>query len=115
MFAGKTSRLIDRLTAAVEAGRRVSAFKHSDDVRYADTALATHDKRQFPARTIDTAAALEQQAGDAEVIGLDEAHFFGAALAAVCERLRASGRTVILVGLDHDIWGQALPPFDAGR
>jgi thymidine kinase len=43
------------------------------------------------------------------VIGLDEVHFFDFSLVRACVELRAAGKTVILTGLDHDMWGREFP------
>lgn len=111
MFAGKTARLIERLAAAQTAGRAVVAFKHTLDTRYAPDALATHDSRRFPARAVASAEEIRARAGRAEVIGIDEAQFFGRALVAVCAALREAGRAVLVAGIDHDTWGQPFPPL----
>jgi thymidine kinase len=111
MFAGKTARLIQRLQAAKAAGRRVSAFKHPLDSRYAPTELATHDGRRFPAQTVPDAAMVEVRAAAAEVVGIDEGQFFGPELLEICESLRKQGRHVIVAGIDHDTWGQPFAPF----
>lgn len=111
MFAGKTARLIERLIEAELAGRLTIAFKHMLDARYVPGELATHDDRRFPATAISDAALIESRVGAAEVIGIDEAQFFGPALVAVCERLRRDGRHVIAVGIDHDTWGRPFAPL----
>lgn len=111
MFAGKTKRLIEELRRAEAGGRRCAAFKHALDDRYAPSALATHDGLQLPARPIATPEALLAEAGRADVIGIDEAHFFGRLLAGVIRQLRDKGRHVIAVGLDNDAWGRPFPPF----
>lgn len=111
MFAGKTAHLIERLIAARTAGRRVHAFKHQLDRRYDLAQLATHDGHRFPATTVAAAPEIAPLVGEAEVIGIDEAQFFGRPLAALCEHLRDAGRTVIVAGLAHDTWGQPFPPL----
>lgn len=111
MFAGKTTRLIDRLAAAAQAGRRVAAFKHAEDTRYDELALATHDGRRMRAIPVSDPAAILAQAGDAEVIGIDEGHFFELRLLETVEHLRERNRRTIITGLDHDMWGRPLPPF----
>jgi thymidine kinase len=111
MFVGKTARLIERLRAVRDAGRRVVAFKHTLDVRYARDALATHDGLRFPASLLVNADEIPPRAGGAEVIGIDEAQFFGRRLVAVCEALRARGGQVIVAGIDYDAWGQPFPPL----
>ncbi|MBK9120752.1 MAG: thymidine kinase [Phycisphaerales bacterium] len=111
MFAGKTTRLIDQLVAAHLAGRRVLACKHHFDDRYDPAQLATHDRRRFQAVALETATEVLAEAATAEVIGIDEGHFFGRKLVGVCENLVARGCEVWVAGIDHDAWGQPFPPF----
>ncbi|TWT45333.1 Thymidine kinase [Phycisphaerae bacterium RAS1] len=109
MFSGKTEELIARLRDARAAGRRVVACKHSIDDRYDPDHLITHTRERFDAIRAASAEAIERGAADAEVLGIDEGHFFGLPLVAVARRLAAGGRRVIVVGLEHDAWGR---PFD---
>ncbi|MFH1747538.1 MAG: thymidine kinase [Planctomycetota bacterium] len=111
MFAGKTARLIEELLAARTAGHVVMAFKHELDARYDNAQLATHDHRRFAARAVPNAAELVRLSLGAQVVGLDEAHFFGRPLIAACQTMRDRGQRVILVGLDYDMWGQPLTPL----
>jgi len=111
MFAGKTGRLIERLLAAQARGQQVVAFKHTLDRRYAPGELATHDERHFPATALADPALIESRLGRAEIIGIDEAQFFGLPLVAVCQRLRAAGREIIAAGIDYDTWGRPFSPL----
>lgn len=111
MFSGKTSRLIERLAEARGAGRRIAAFKHRIDTRYDEARLATHDGRSFPACAAGSPDEIAASIGAAQVIGIDEVHFFGRVLLPLCERLVREGRTLILAGIDHDAWGQPFPPL----
>ena len=111
MFSGKTARLIERLEAARGAGRRVIALKHRLDDRYDELHLYTHDGRSFAAQPASDVAQIAALVGDAEVIGLDEAQFFGRELVPLCRTLRERGRTLIVAGIDHDAWGQPFPPL----
>lgn len=113
MFAGKTTLLIERLEAAQAAGWRTIALKHADDTRYDIERLMTHDGRGLACEAVQTAEAVAQRARTADVVGVDEGHFFGVALAPVCAELVAAGRRVIVAGLDYDAWGQPFPPFPA--
>lgn len=103
MFAGKSTELIRRLRAASDAGRTVAAVKPSIDTRYHPTAIATHTGTLFDAGTITHPGQLRSI--DAEVVGLDEAHFFREGLHdAVMDLLHDAAhrsRRVILAGLDR--------------
>lgn len=109
MFAGKTEELIARLRGAMERGLAVRAFKHSIDNRYDPEHLVTHRNERFDADRAPEANEIERRAAGADVIGIDEGHFFGVPLIAAVERLRDSGKRVIIVGLENDAWGR---PFD---
>ncbi len=113
MFAGKTARLIALLAAVERAGRRIVALKHVCDTRYAPDRLATHDGRTYPAHAVTDVDAAADAAANADVIGLDEAQFFGPPLAGVCRGWRAGGRLVIVAGIHHDAWGRDFPPLPA--
>ncbi len=111
MFAGKTGRLIACLEAAATAGRRVVACKHALDDRYDPRDLVTHDRRRLRATPVRDAAEIRQQVADADVVGIDEAHFFGRRLVAAVAALRGAGRLVYVVGLEFDAWGRPFPPL----
>ena len=103
MFTGKTTELIRRLREAADAGRRVLAIKPALDDRYHPTSLATHDGVTLPGVTVAGLADLERAlaGADADVIGLDEAHFFPAGLLdALTPSIRA-GRRLVVAGLDR--------------
>jgi len=111
MFSGKTRRLIEELEVAQCGGQAVRAFKHRLDRRYGLDCLATHDGKRFAASAVtDAAQALTGSVGS-EVVGIDEAQFFGRALAHACQMMRARGQRVIVAGIDHDAWGRPFPPL----
>lgn len=105
--------MIQRLAAARAGGCRVAAFKHAADTRYTPSDLVTHDARSFRAQPLSDAGALLPAGDSADVLGLDEAQFFGEALIAVAQALRARGKRVIAAGIDHDVWGRRFAPLPA--
>ena len=109
MFSGKTGRLIQELLAARQADCTVRAFKHRVDRRYDVCQLATHDGRRSEAEAVGSPEELLERGADVEVVGLDELHFFDRRMAEACETMRARGQRLIVVGLDHDSWGQTFP------
>ena len=111
MFSGKTARLIALLEDARRAERRVAAFKHQLDARYDACHLATHDGRRFDALAVDDATDILERGAETDVVAVDEAQFFGRPLIGVCEALRTRGQRVIIVGIDHDAWGQEFTPL----
>lgn len=111
MFSGKSQELIRRLRLARIARQKVQAFNSALDTRYGKNHIISHDKHKIPSFPVKTAREiLEKIADDTQVVGIDEAHFFGAPIVEVCERLADQGRRVIVAGLDQDYKGR---PFDA--
>jgi len=113
MFSGKSERLIARAESAQREGRRVAGFKHASDDRYDVGQIASHSGRTCPARPVHHPEEIEGLVGDAELVLIDEAQFFGPEIVEVCRRLAADGRTVVLAGLDRDSWGEPFGPMPA--
>lgn len=111
MFAGKTTELIRRLTIASREELRAVAISPERDTRYGQGRLATHDGGSLDAVPIADAGTLVDAASDAEVVGIDEIHFFGSALVEPCRALLARGTRVIVAGVDLNHRGRPFPPF----
>lgn len=111
MFAGKSTELMRRLTAARDAGRIALAFKPAIDTRYHATAIASHTGRRSPAIAVDDPARIPDLAGHATVIAIDEAHFFAAPLIAPMQSLLDRGAHLVVAGLDLDHRGRPFEPF----
>lgn len=99
MFTGKSTELIRRLVEAAKAGQEVVGVKSAIDDRYHPTSIATHDGITFEGVTVRHARELAEL--EADVIGLDEAHFFDDGLRDACRELLDRGSRVILAGLDR--------------
>lgn len=111
MFSGKTEELIRRLKRAKIARMRVEIFKPALDNRYADDAVVSHDENAIPSQIVHSADQILLMCGEADVIGIDEAQFFGRELLDACARLARDGRRVIVAGLDQDYLGQPFEPI----
>ncbi|WP_456429627.1 thymidine kinase [Rhodocaloribacter sp.] len=111
MFSGKTEELIRRLKRARIARQKVEIFKPALDNRYAESEVVSHDENAIPSTPVDAAAQILLLAGGADVIGIDEAQFFDAALVEVCEQLARDGKRVIVTGLDQDYLGAPFEPI----
>lgn len=115
MFAGKTEELIRRLRRAEIAGQDVAAFKPAVDDRYGEATIGTHNGRQWDAQVVDTdddgVRRIPAHLDGAEVVAIDEANFFPAALVDVCEELAADGRRVIVSGTDQTFRGEPFEPL----
>ena len=108
MFSGKTQELIRRLKLATIAKQKVQVFNSHLDLRYGKEHIISHDKAMIPSRAAKSAKeVLKHTDHDTQVIGIDEAHFFGADLVEVCQKLANSGKRVIVSGLDQDYRGNA--------
>ncbi len=111
MFSGKTEELIRRLRRARIARQRVAVFKPALDTRYDADAVVSHDENAMPTTPVHAAAQLHLLAGEANVVGIDEAQFFDEALVDVCQALAGAGTRVIVAGLDQDFRGQPFEPI----
>ncbi len=111
MFAGKTTALRESVRRARESGMRVEVLKPARDTRYAADAIVTHAGERTAARavrTLDEALALE-----ADLVAVDEVHFFASEAVAPIEALLARGTSVTVAGCDIDHFGGVFAPFDA--
>jgi thymidine kinase len=112
MFAGKTEELLRRVRRATIAGRRVAVFNHSLDTRHGNAILASHAGLALPGVPVEIAADIERLVpGDAEVVAIDEAQFFGPDLVPVVDRLAGRGLVVIVAGLDVTFDGRPFEPL----
>jgi len=111
MFSGKTEELIRRLRRAQIARQRVAIFKPMIDVRYSEDHIVSHNQQKIPSIPVKTPQEILDKAGDAQVLGIDEAQFFDNSLVAVCRSLADSGRRVIVAGLDKDYRGEPFEPI----
>src|ERR1700735_2229167 len=84
MFSGKSEELIRRLRRARIARQRVACFKPDIDMRYQRTPIAPHSAQPHKPVTVANVSHLRQalysQLSEVEVIGIDEAQFFDAAI-----------------------------------
>ena len=110
MFSGKTEELLRRLKRARIARQTVALFKPALDTRYDPTAVVSHDATAMPSEVVHAADQVLLLVGDADVVGIDEAQFFGPELVDVVERLAREGRRVVVAGLDQDYLGRPFEP-----
>jgi len=105
MFSGKSERLLARLADARSGGIKVMVFKHSCDDRYSPNEIVAHSGGRAEAIAIGWASEMLETPGDAELVLLDEAHFFNDDLVSACRALADRGCEVVAAGLDLDSWG----------
>ena len=111
MFSGKTEELIRRLRRAQFANQKIEIFKPALDNRYSDVEVVSHDFHKIISKPIDDAARMLDVSPDVEVVGIDEAQFFGDNLVEVCQELANRGVRVIAAGLDTDYLGKPFGPM----
>ncbi|MBC8319199.1 MAG: thymidine kinase [Bacteroidetes bacterium] len=111
MFSGKTEELIRRLKRARIAKQKVEIFKPAVDTRYDEESVVSHDSNSVTSTPVQNASQILFYAEDFEVVGIDEAQFFGNELVTVCNELAAKGKRVIVAGLDMDYLGNPFGPI----
>ncbi len=113
MFSGKTEELIRRMRRAVLANLNIKIFKPQIDVRYSASDVVSHDAKAIASTPVASPAEILSQAGDAKVIGIDEAQFFDPEIVDVAVELARRGVRVIVAGLDMDYLGKPFGPMPA--
>lgn len=109
MFSGKTEELMRRVRRAQIARQRVAVFKPDVDQRYADEEVVSHRADRIPCIPVARASQILEHLDEVDVVGIDEAQFFGPDLPEVVTQLADVGLRVIVAGLDLDYRGR---PFD---
>jgi thymidine kinase len=111
MFSGKSEELIRRLKRAIIAKQQVAVFKPEVDKRYSQDYIISHSDLKIPSQVVTNEKDLLEKCQEAEVIGIDEAQFFGLELVEVCQKLANAGKRVIVAGLDMDFRGKPFEPI----
>jgi thymidine kinase len=111
MFSGKTEELIRRLKRARFAKQKVEIFKPKVDERYDREKVISHDSNEIPSTAVESPNYIAQKCKDCQVIGIDEAQFFGEEIVQVCNDLANRGARVIVAGLDMDFQGKPFGPM----
>ncbi|MFH1853185.1 MAG: thymidine kinase [Candidatus Neomarinimicrobiota bacterium] len=102
MFCGKTEELIRRLRRAEIARLRTAIFKPKIDNRYSEDHIVSHNQLRLESHIVETASEILPLCDRAQVVGIDEAQFFGDDILEVCRTLAFRGKRVIVAGLDKD-------------
>ena len=106
MFSGKTEELIRRLKRVKIANLKAEIFKPAIDTRYDEEKIVSHDTNFIHSTPVNSSQNILLLAQDVDVVGIDEAQFFDAEIANVCEQLALRGIRVIVAGLDMDYTGK---------
>ena len=108
MFAGKTSALIIQIRRYQFIGSTTFIITHSSDTRYVsqtqDGAIATHNGDTMPAYHTAELLSLRSNMAyiKADVIAIEEAHFFEDLYEFVVASVETDGKKVVCVGLNGD-------------
>jgi thymidine kinase len=111
MFSGKTEELIRRIRRAQIARQQVAIFKPKIDTRYSNDHIVSHSELKIPSTVVESPGEILKAAGDAQVVGIDEAQFFDMSIVDVAEQLANEGKRVIIAGLDQDYRGKPFEPI----
>jgi thymidine kinase len=104
--------MIRRLRRATIARKRVQVFKPVIDTRYSEDEIVSHaDIRMRSDPVNDASEILNRIDWRTQVVGIDEANFFGGDLIAVANQLADSGKQIIIAGLDTDYLGRPFAPM----
>lgn len=111
MFSGKTEELIRRLRRAEFAKQTILLVKPGIDDRYATEAVMSHQGQSWEAKRVAEAKEIQEEWNGQQIVAIDEAQFFDAALVQVCNDLANNGVRVIVAGLDMDFKGLPFGPM----
>ncbi len=116
MFSGKSEELIRRLRRAKYAKQKTAVFKPAIDKRYEgdDVNIVSHSQNRIEAILAANVSVMEEYLEnnpDIQVIGIDEAQFFGEEVVAFCEKCVKLGKRVVVAGLDMNFRGEPYDPM----
>jgi thymidine kinase len=112
MFAGKSEELLRRVRRALVAGQRAQVFSHALDTRRGAGRVASHAGLDHPAQMVASAAEIQASfSPGADLVAIDEAHFFGKELVEVAGLLATQGLVVVVAGLDVTFDGAPFEPL----
>src|SRR5271170_7933250 len=97
MFSGKSEELMRRLRRAMIARKRVQVFKPQIDQRYSSDEIVSHNDLRMKSQVIQQASEILPRLDPrTEVVGVDEANFFGPDLVDVATQMADGGKQVLI-------------------
>jgi thymidine kinase len=110
MFSGKTTQIIQIHNNYSYIGKKVVVINFSEDKRYHDTMLSTHDRKMIPCILSDdlidiwsnTLNPHYSELNEADVILINEGQFFKGLKDVVLDMVEKQGKIVYICGLDGD-------------
>ena len=117
MFAGKSTEVLRQFGRICAAGKRekLAIFTPKADVRGGEHCMTTHDGDVLLATPIDAPVPIAERI---EFVIIDEVQFldgdrFSGDVVTWIAEIKASGRSVLAAGLDHDWQGHEFPVVSA--
>jgi len=102
MFSGKTTELLRRISCMEAIGKKILIINHSLDTRSKETILTHSKQEKIATKTEKLINIIDSDIfKDAEVIGIDEAQFFGD-LKEFIIKIEKTNKIVFISGLDGD-------------
>lgn len=111
MFCGKTDEMLRLLRRFSIAGRRVLLVKPRLDTRTDAITVVSRSGAQHAAISVESSADIPALVTDADIVAVEEGQFFDEGLPGVVEALAASGKQVVVTGLDRDFRGIPFGPM----
>jgi thymidine kinase len=105
MFCGKTDEMLRLLRRFSIAGRQVVLVKPRLDTRTDEVTVVSRSGAEHRAITVDQASEIEAAVATADIVAIEEGQFFDEGLPEAVEALAATGKQVIVTGLDRDFRG----------
>lgn len=109
MSSGKSEELISRLRRYRARRIPTVCLQPTKDTRAGE--VTSRNGLSYESVRVDqrSGVAVRAAIGDAQVIAIDELHFFPPDIVALLAELMRAGRTIILSGLDTDFRGEPYP------
>lgn len=103
MYSGKTSKLLEIYKQYKFCNVPIEVINYSEDTRYHETMLSTHDKMMIPCiqKTLLSELVKDERIQKAEVILINEGQFFSDLVPVVTEWLQCN-KKIYVSGLDGD-------------
>ena len=104
MFSGKTTYLINKYNDYMKQNKRVTVINFSDDTRYHDEMLSSHDKIMIPCVFSRTIGELlnNEDVKNSDIVLINEGQFFEDLYDSVIYLIEKLNKRVYVCGLDGD-------------
>lgn len=108
MYSGKTSKLLELYRQHSFCNQKICVYNWSDDKRYSETLLSSHDRIMIPCDQIKSFDEVKKEKNlndkfiNADVIIINEGQFFPDLFSFVKTTLEATNKILYIGGLDGD-------------